>query len=401
MFDFKFENQNEVYPLTAEQDYMINNCVPLKYYDREKTRYYLSNHNFITGDIFTSCLTSQGVKTVKLTFLKNFKGISRDEFIKRMYIYFFDLNHSDCNYSTTELFDSYKEYKEDKENIENEEDIDYEPLYKMLDKIMYVYRIPLNRIFDYLYEQFGNLLNFSYFHKWICYIELLKDINENNVFPFNLLYSYNELLIQNNMEPIIYPPNSFNVRYDDGKKMIISGVFPQDNNGNICFDWVGVWTEKTGEIKKIQRKSTNDEYSHEEQILRKFGIHIKISFYIELNSDSRVFFLSEKSSESEVKWKEVYSGPKVKKFCSKELVKARESLHLSQKEVAENCNINLRSYQRIESGESIPDALNLLKLIDVLDIDSIKKFVKKEVIVDPDYMKFKSGLEPSYYIENK
>ena len=79
--------------------------------------------------------------------------------------------------------------------------------------------------------------------------------------------------------------------------------------------------------------------------------------------------------------------------------KIREEKGLSTKDVSEATNINLRTYQRIEQGETTPDALNLLKVINLLNISDINSLVKKEIIVDPNLEKFSSGKKPSEFIK--
>ena len=45
----------------------------------------------------------------------------------------------------------------------------------------------------------------------------------------------------------------------------------------------------------------------------------------------------------------------------------RASLHMTQAEVAEAVGANLRTYQKWESGQTIPDGLFLLRLLNWLD----------------------------------
>ena len=392
MFDFNFKNSNG---LTSTQENEVRRVVNQKYFEIDEMIDYLDNHEIITEEIFSRCMTTRGLKKIRITFLKNFKPVKRDIFIKRLYIYLFDLNF-ECNYTMSELFESYKDYKNEDEEVDDEQ-FDYEGLYLILEKVYLTYGIPLDRVFDYLYEQFGSLLEFQSFYKWICYIELLVVENEKDVFPKNLLYSYNKLLVNKDLKPLIYRPNMCNVRIEENKRMIVSGIFPKDDDGNICFEWVGVWCENVGEIKQIKRNKNSDEYSMEEKILKRFGLNINISFYIELKPESKVFFIEENECETPV-WKLTYAGSKVSEFNNKKLVRAREKMKLSQREVCDMCDINLRSYQRMEAGEAIPGGLDLLRLMDCLDVRDIKDFMKKDRITDPGYEKFNSGLAPSSFV---
>ena len=73
---------------------------------------------------------------------------------------------------------------------------------------------------------------------------------------------------------------------------------------------------------------------------------------------------------------------------------------MSIKDVADATGINIRTYQRTESGESSPDGLNLLKLVDFFNLDP-DDLVHKEIIEDDDFSKFRSGKTPSDFINNE
>ena len=68
----------------------------------------------------------------------------------------------------------------------------------------------------------------------------------------------------------------------------------------------------------------------------------------------------------------------------------REERRKSQKDMAENLGVNLRTYQRMEAGESMPGALDLIKIMYYLGVANHEVFIKKRTIVDPNYQIFES-----------
>ena len=133
-----------------------------------------------------------------------------------------------------------------------------------------------------------------------------------------------------------------------------------------------------------------------DEALAGFGDKIEI----EVNEKSRVFALYKKRGDDgqfHKYWEQIYAGTTHSKFSFKPIIKERERLKLSQKEVAEKADINLRSYQRMEAGESIPDALGLIALMNLLDIKNVDTFNRKCRFIDDDYSKFRSGNNPSEF----
>ena len=63
-------------------------------------------------------------------------------------------------------------------------------------------------------------------------------------------------------------------------------------------------------------------------------------------------------------------------------------MHFTQEEVAKAIGVQVRTYQKWESGETIPDGFNLIRIMNYLDIKSVQEFVKCEPILDPGFEKF-------------
>ena len=145
-------------------------------------------------------------------------------------------------------------------------------------------------------------------------------------------------------------------------------------------------------------------------IVKKLSAVLFNQFFITLQEDSLVFIGKESIEEFDDLfstsyvvnnfWEQIYVGAKRTLFDSAIISKTREKNGISQKEMAEKIDVNLRTFQRIESGESTPDGLNLIKIMNYLGLDSYDLFVKKHKIYDDDFKKFRTNNNPSQFIEN-
>ena len=78
-------------------------------------------------------------------------------------------------------------------------------------------------------------------------------------------------------------------------------------------------------------------------------------------------------------------------FDNSTLKKFRERAGLTQQLVADSIGIQVRTYQKWEKGEAKPDGYNLIRLMNLLDIDSVQDFLKNTPIEDDNnYTKFRN-----------
>lgn len=400
--------------LTQEQELIVRRCVNSAYFDADGFVDYLSKHEIVDFDIFAKNCK----KKVAYSFLTCYHPIARDLFIDRLNIYFYDINCPSNHDVVTDLFTSYLYYAhlikidEDGYPIDEENpfepEFDLEPVYQLFDKIAQ-FKIPLKRAFDYLTGYFGRSdFGFKQFLQWVNYVELLDDPNENNVFPSSFYYAYNIELEKHNQghRMVMISTTSEQADFNQEKKKFYyecGGYLPVDSEGKVRFDWVGIWLEKCGEIKVYQEDQVIDEDDDFFFMTNMFGDGM-VTLQIEVNQESRIFILNrQKDAKGKVHtyWKQVYGGACVSEFSFKPIIDAREKRKLSQKDVAELADINLRSYQRMEAGESTPDGLALISLMSVLNIQSTNAFKKEVKFIDDGYTKFLSGKEPSEFLEEK
>lgn len=399
--------------ISPQEEIIVRRFVTSKFFDVDLFIDYLNSHETIGFDIFTNSNTGE---KVGFTFLKAYKPLRQKEFIRRIPIYFYDINSKKNDESyMSELFRDYVltkyepklDIKVFREDSIFGPDTDLEPLYELLQKIIHDFKIPLDRVFGYFSTHFGRNFKSKIVFHWAQYIEQLEKVDESNVFPESLYYAINVLLLSQNKTPrLVMPERTFASKpvFDSElKKQLFSveGFFPVNENGELVMDWVGVWFE---DIEEWNFKKS--EYSEEDIDYIFFGNQTpkclgKIIFTVK--PESRIFVLRRRKNEANEfvnQWEQVFSGSKVTEFTFKPLVERREKKKLSQKEIAELADINLRSYQRIEKGESIPDALNLIALMSILGIDSKEEFIDKPIILDNSFTRFRSGNKPSAYIKN-
>lgn len=410
-------------PLTTDEENIVRKNVKPDHFDVEKFIDYLNSHETIGLDIFNeTLLPSSGVGWTYLNYLK---PVKRDIFIKRIPIYFYDLDCESEDISLTLLFGEYKTFYTGKPMLEKDEEVvaseealkakydsfDFEPLYKMLDEIVYDIKVPIHLVLDYLKKQCGEGDELYWvFDTWYQYAKINPDLNEDNVFPKNILYAYNTELEKQGKEPVIYCPVFFKgisfLTHKEGDAFSIGGCFPTDENGVPISKWIGVWEEDlplpTEEELKAQREHnllTANNASSNRPVL-------KAALKIKVDANSIVYAAKKVDAgkdvfgdrQSTIVWEPVYIGAKKMKFDNRIIVERREKMGFSLKTLSEMTNINIRTLQRIESGETTPDGLNLIKLMDCLDIDSYEQFIKRATIEDPGFVKFKSGQKPSSFL---
>lgn len=407
--------------LTIEEENFIRKYVNQQYFNVNTFISYLNNHDYIGLEIFEESLLSNN--EVGWTYLNYLKLTRRDLFIKRIPLYFYDLDCEIGDLTLTKLFDEYKLYIEGNamsgpkmawaldESIEQAEynSFDFEPLYKILDEIIHDIKVPIHLVLDYMRRQCGESFKYFVFDVWYKYAKIVPNLNENNVFPKNILYAYNIELEKQGKSPIIYYPlvdsegNFFCTKI--GNELLIGGLFPFDDKGKIISRWIGVWCEN--DVNPTQ-KDLAETGKHNHQIAKrdKSGPILRVTLKIKLGPDSLVFaakhivvghnmFGEEQTTDL---WEQIYVGPKKMEFNYQTISEKRESMNLSLKQVSEATNINVRTLQRIENNESTPDGLNLIKLMDYLGIKNYDSLIIHEKIYDPGFNKFKTGKKPSEFI---
>ena len=75
-------------------------------------------------------------------------------------------------------------------------------------------------------------------------------------------------------------------------------------------------------------------------------------------------------------------------FNSETLRSYRTRLDFTQQELADAIGVQIRTYQKWEKGDTIPDGYNLIRLMNYLNIDSVQEFIDNSPIIDDDFIAF-------------
>ena len=89
-------------------------------------------------------------------------------------------------------------------------------------------------------------------------------------------------------------------------------------------------------------------------------------------------------------WYPIYFGPLAMEFDKETLKYYRNKINITQQILADAVGVQLRTYQKWEKGETIPDGYNLIKLMNYLNIESVQRFIVNNPIYDDGFAKFKA-----------
>jgi len=325
-----------------------------------------------------------------------FEPISRESFIKRIPFYFF-INKK-CDYIFAgNLSDVITGYYEDDRSLIND---DLESIYKTLEYMFYDLKIDLKMLFSYVALQCGSSKNYNIFDKWVNYLKLTNDNPTRELYPKNILYSYNIALIEHGFSPILYEHcyTGFNEDYIRIKDTIsIRGEFPIDPLTNqVIKEWILVWIE---DEEYIKTKRFADENCKSLEVELEIGLGPNTKIYL-----PNLYLDDEEKEMNKTQnfnlWSPIYAGPLAMVFDYTELKFARENCKKTQQQVADACGVKIRTYQYWESGKNNPDALSLVRIMNYLDIESVQRMVKRYPIEDYGFHKFSSGMSLDHFTDN-
>ena len=362
--------------ITKEQEQFIKNYMPNEYFDSDKVISYLKIHDMVGDEIFDLALkkqTNRNIRLVKEGF--GFNVTDTETFIRRVPFYFYEPDFSKGQHGDLLSFFSGRD------NIEAREDI--ERIYRILEKLFYYYKINIADVLGYTIKVSGSYCRNDIFYNWIDYLDLCESLNIDNKCPKNFLYEYNRVLALCGKDPIIYEPGL--IGYNENflrmeNEIIISGEFPCDYEGNPVLKWIGVWIEDADYVR------TSDCISYGGDITLEKELHIG------LTPTTKIYMPNIYNDEDEScnVWYPIHFGPLVMEFDKHALEFFRNRRGLTQKKVADSVGVNVRTYQKWERGESIPDGYNLIRLMNYLNIDSVQSFVANYPFEDDNFKTFRN-----------
>lgn len=317
---------------------------------------YLERHEIIGEEIFSYL----GEKYKDATPWVEFKPISKALFLKRLPFYFFKSqegrNVGDLRQYVSGVYTLFKD-----ENFEEK----LEQLYLTLEEMFYNYGLDLETIFNYPVKQTGYCSRTDILFNWKHYLELAKKFGIDNKTPKHLIVDYNYLLEKAELPPIIYETEEYGYWGSSyfgrsGNILKFSGTFPCDKNGEPILKWIGLNIKNAKKIW-VDVKET-----------------LKGTLYIETTPFTSVLGLNcygcnEDGSDL---WYPLFTGPQLMEFDYIQLWYYRDREKLTQKQVADAIGASVRTYQKWESGTTCPDCRYLLRLMNVLDIQTVQDLTK-------------------------
>lgn len=337
---------------------IIYKYVDKKYFDQEKIIKYLSIHDVVGNEIFDYCLKnveSDSHKRRVSTWLDDeygYKPLPINLFLKRVPFYFFVADYEQQKVGDLHCILSGV-HKNDKD------DFDIEQVYSILEYMFYIKKIPLEVIFQYIVDQTHYVSQHDMFLHWYHYLQLCEKVGINNLTPSIFISSYNELLEQCLLTPIIYEISDIGVGeifWRHGSYIEFEGTFPCDENGNPIMKWIGLRVKNAAEITCTCKCSERGR------------------LLVKLAPNTMIYALNIYNSrdEDEDNWYQIYAGPQNMQFDYTAIRNAREQLKFTQKEVAYAIGASVRTYQKWESGETTPDGHYLLRILNWLDLSDVQ-----------------------------
>ena len=345
---------------------ILNKYVNEEKYDIKRLMDYLERNEIIGNEIFTYIVKEideekqyEGVYPLSDNILYN--PVDRQTFLRRVPFYFYEVNYKEIKkdemLSCGNLkFLIYKLFDANEMDFKNHK-IELEKLYVILEKLFYKEKIDLITIMNYFIHQTKHIEIESFF-QWVDYINIVND----NQLPFSktpkcFMTDYNKALEAIGKNPIIYDID-FEVPYwndcfkREDNTIDFSGTFPMEND-EPALKWIGVNFKNIGGIKF---------YNH-----GKFSGTLRVK----LLPDSIIHVRDDAGA-----WRQIYVGPQ-KMFFDHAIFKTkREQLKFTQQYIADAIQTSVRTYQKWENGETIPDGNNVIRLMNILDIDDMQLLIK-------------------------
>lgn len=322
----------------------------------EKLVDYLERHEIVGEEIFS--YLGEKYKDAKPCF--EFKPIPKALFLKRLPFYFFksqeERNVGDLRQYVSGIHTHFKD--EDFEEIS-------EKLYLTLEEMFYNYELDLETIFNYPIKQTGYCSRTDILFNWKHYLVLAEKIGINNKTPKHIIVDYNHMLEKAGLEPIIYETVEYGYWGSSyfgrsGNVLKFSGVFPCDKEGKPILRWIGL-------------KIKNDKKTWLD-----VNEKLKGTLCVETTPFTSILGLNcwGCNDDGSDLWYPLYTGPQLMEFDYNQLKYYREREKLTQKQVAEAIGSTVRTYQKWESGATCPDCRYLLRLMNVLDIQTVQDLTK-------------------------
>ena len=351
--------------LTYEEKEIIKKFVDPNHFNQEGLISYLEMHDVVGPDVFTCCKNSKSsdgkwyCESLKRQAISGPMSVSG--FAKRVPFYFFGgCEHYNIIWLLNTIATKNHFYKSDKN-----EDEYVERIFAEIEFAYYNLGLPLERIFSYWDEQVSHQeLREHSFVMWAHYLHLCYETDCKEYFPDCFIAAYNDRLEAVGLPPIIY---EVDVLDEEGSLMercgdTISffGYFPFDEEGFPILKWIAIRATHVEPVRSDSRSKRKSDYgSLTLKITPKSLVHVAHTS-------------TDRNDNTITRWYQVYAGAQTMKFDHTVIKEKRKRLGYSQEFVAEAIETSVRTYQKWESGETTPNGHFLLRLLNILDIESVQ-----------------------------
>jgi len=346
--------------LTQKEKDIISRHVNKDKYDIEKLLEYLSRSEVVGNEIFNYIIKEANknddaeTEWFGISELKDkvyYTPVSRQSFIRRIPFYFYEQkDKKDLKLGKLTLLVGL-----------SKDNVDLEKLYLDLETLHYDYELEVTTIFNYVISQTGLTKCIDVFNQWVDYNKIITTSKLSlSRTPKCFIADYNKALVKAGRKPIIYDVDSDVAYWSDcflrkNNELILSGKFPVEN-GKPILEWIGVELSNIGEV----------EFEHNEYFDGLLKIELLPNSVVKVRN----------AYDDSGAWWQIYAGPQMMFFDHTIFKREREKLKYTQQYIADAIQTSVRTYQKWENGETIPDGNNIIRLMNILDIDSIQLLIK-------------------------
>lgn len=369
--------------LTEQQKQFIKQYVDTRYFDIDKIIAYLNIHDVVGAEIFELVLKKDINKNIRmLRGNYGYEPISRELFIRRIPFFFYEADFDKGQHGA--LSDLLNGLYNDDETRH-----DWEKLYVVLERLFYHHHLAIPDLMGYIVIQTGVINRTDLFMQWAEYIDICEELHISDYYPKSFLYSNNVVREKAGLEAIIYEPGL--VGYNEnfirrGNEIIVGGEFPCDDDNVPVMKWIALWIENAAYIK------AEDVYSYGNTRTLERELHIG------LTPSTKIYMpnIYNNKDDCEDTWYPIYTGPLSMEFDAFEIKYFRGESKYTQQQVADAIGVQVRTYQKWEGGETIPDGYNLIRIMNLLDIPSVQEFVKTSSIIDNGFKLFRTKQDNTF-----
>lgn len=374
ILDFKEERM-----INQEQENFIRWHIKKEVFNVDKIVSYLKLHDIVGEEIFDIAQKEDRFYGRLITQEYGYYPVTTDTFVRRVPFYFYVPNYDKDKFGDlTDIIRGIYEYPPYKIN----ENKILDELYTALEKMFYGRRMNIPDIMSYAHRIGQTDHVGGFFFRWAHYLDLCDKFHIDNQYPKNFLFETNKILELNGEIADIFDSGyvGFNELYiRNGNEIIVGGEFPYDENNQPALQWIGVWIENASYVKIYNTYGMTSDSKFLEKELH-IGLAPMTKIYLPNTTD-----------DDRIKWEPIYFGPLAMDFDNSTLKKFRERAGLTQQVVADSIGIQVRTYQKWEKGEVKPDGYNLIRLMNLLDIESVQEFMTNTPIDDDSsYTKFRN-----------